>query len=82
MEAAMATRVRDDIERRDVATSPNNVQTAGAHLLVTGISVVDASHFKVGQSYRLIDTQNPSGISAQLTALPGGGMATATFTRN
>jgi hypothetical protein len=82
METNMPTQVRDDVERRDVATSPNNVQAVGATLQIAGIVVVDARHFVVGQSYRLIDTHNPNGISAQLATLPGAGMATATFRRN
>lgn len=79
----MPTRVRDDVQRQDVAHSQNDIQVnPTGHLLVTAIVVDHPEHLVVGQSYRLIDAHHPNGISARLDTRPGGGKMTATFTRN
>lgn len=78
----MATTVKDVVERKIVATSPNNLQTQGNELLVGRCTVTQPQYFKVGQSYLLTDAAHPRGVSAELQALPGGGMQTATFLEN
>jgi hypothetical protein len=76
----MGTTVRDDVEKRNAATSPHDIEIHNNQLLVRDIHVLHT--MTVGTSYRLIDTHNSNGISAHLERQPGGGMATATFVKN
>ncbi|HDZ75020.1 MAG TPA: hypothetical protein ENH55_20085 [Aurantimonas coralicida] len=75
--------IHDSVERSVVASGTAIVQLPGVdNIGVRNCHNLPGQQLQTRYSYLLVNTATDHSISAECTALPGGGMQTASFHRN